>query len=838
MTAKYWARSSKNGGTHHQDLSVHLRNTAQLTEWLLSTVGLGNTGYLAGLLHDIGKTRPGFVQKLMGTYPPTTDSNHSGVSGLWLFNYIREFSKDNKNDIRFIYILSEFLAHAVCGHHRGMYDSISLLDEHPGLNNIVCSQNTTIDIDVPYIKDFLSGEQINKKIKNAIEEIRAIAVKVAGDVSVIRSFNLGQYCRMIHTALCLSDRTDAALFDEGKDFDQGFLEFKDSFGFDNGKAFSKDWKRLADCLEKRLKELSDAAKEKALSDRQEKMQFWRTEIADKCLDYSRKTKGIYFLEAPTGSGKTMASMRFALNHAKEHKMHKIIYFLPFLTLTEQTSDVFKRTFGEDNICEHYSGIRRDNTQDADEWGPRILRRLWKEPIVVSTLWRFFETFMSKDISDKSLLFAMQNSVIVCDEIQSIPIKLLGLFKFFINFLVNFMGCTVVFCTATNPFKALRQEEKKHIYIDFEPILDTSETQKIKSVFSFVKIKFHGLETTGSIPYLKEFSEVEIADFVYSTIIKKNINSFLVVTNTVEQAEIITRLLIERFQKNTVGKDCKIFYLSGALCSRHRKDMYMSMSENMKSKSGLTICVATKVVEAGVDISFKDGVRYLEGLDSIMQCGGRVNRYGEYGDESTLNIFRVGETEFDVLKPIWKAKHATNEIITMNAKNVKEEIIQPGVLLDLFFQRKFKKNTSDSSTEWTEYDYLFSSYYGDTSMVAVLGENKKKSTEANECKFCLCQDFEQAEKHFQVYETSGVSVIVPYNNESKDLIERLSQKLPVSYDVLAQYTVNVYPHKLKELESKGLVGKIDTVYGPMFVLSKYDPLFGVSKSLENNDLLIV
>lgn len=821
----YYARIIRDDtGERRQLLTDHLRQTALMTEWLLAPLGLGKIGYLAGILHDIGKTRPGFVALLAQASKPKTHdtdsadpsargdskSHHSGMGGRWAYNFLRERVK--AHDYTSL-LLAQMIAHAICGHHRGVYDISSEDADTPSLDGIL-SGTEPEDLDRTFAAGLVSLELINAAVGETDELFLRVASYRGGkelekDDNFLM-FVLGQYCRMLHTALCLADRTDAMFFSTGLPFEENFTRFQKTFA-----SFGQDtWDSLAGKLDVRLDSLTNPCDGRT---RPCRLLQWKARLSDVCFGKGAGNKGIYFLDAPTGSGKTLASARFALRHAQVRNMRRIVYFLPLLTLTEQTAGTFRDIFGRGSVCEHYSGAVKQKSHGEDDAPGSVLRKEWDKPVVVSTLYRFFEIFMSGDIGDKSLIFALKDAVIIADEIQSVPKRLLGLFQYFMRFLVEQMGCTVLLSTATNPLV----KSNSRIALDYTLVVPEQDTEKMRRCFDNVKIRFIGRrrESVGSPYRLKEYPPEEIAGKIAGIIRKKQLRSFLLVVNTVRQAQHMAELMRETMP------ECDVFFLSASLCHAHRKNIYKRMSAAMKAGERTVVCVATKVIEAGVDISFHGGMKFLEGYDSIMQFAGRVNRYGEFGRRAVAYVIKAQEEEAASLAELWAGKRDTDNLATCAGTDTDNRY----GLLDSFVRRKY----GGGDEQWSEYNCPLPGTEKKHNMINILGLNKGKRL--GNAPYRLCQDFSRAERNFVVYDNAGIPVIVPYDNRARNIIRQLTGKYPCSFGSIARYTINLYPEKLQEMIDKGLVYEIETKYGIIYAASVYNE-DGMPK--ENDAVMIV
>lgn len=331
----------------------------------------------------------------------------------------------------------------------------------------------------------------------------------------------------------------------------------------------------------------------------------------------QENRQLFALSVPTGGGKTLSSMAFALEHAVEHQLRRIIYVIPFTSIIEQSADVFRKAIGDDAILEHHSNFNLEGYEEnTDPQKARLLKlsaENWDAPVVVTTSVQFFESLFSNKRSQCRKLHQIAGSVIVIDEAQSLPRGYMMPCLHALQELVDHYNCSVVLCTATQPswdklgFPALE-------------IMDEPSPQDLMVSFERVKMTPY-----GSVD--EAVSDETVVEWMLGA------QQVLCIVNTRKHA----KLLFERFKMHASEVD-GLYHLSGRMHPAHRQAVIKKIRERLADSRGLPCrVVSTQLIEAGVDIDFPLVLRAMAGLDSIAQAAGRCNREGksELGD---LRVF--------------------------------------------------------------------------------------------------------------------------------------------------------------------------------------------------------
>ncbi len=335
----------------------------------------------------------------------------------------------------------------------------------------------------------------------------------------------------------------------------------------------------------------------------------RTDILKQCIQKSEQKKGLYSLTVPTGGGKTIASLAFALCHAKKHHMDRVIYVIPYTSIIEQNAEVFRTILGEKNIVEHHMNALLKAESDENLQLHQLSAENWDAPVIVTTNVQFFESLYSNQISVCRKLHNIANSVIVFDEAQMIPLNYLRPCVRAVRELIEHYGVTAVMCTATQPslkkwFMPLKIEE---IY---------QKKPGTEDVFKRVTIQKMGVIT-----------QEELAEKIMEQ------SQALVIVNTKKEAQELYQKIAEEGS----------FHLSTLMTPKHRTEVLEEIKERLEKKRPCRV-ISTSLVEAGVDLNFPCVYRAEAGLDSIVQAAGRCNREGKNdARESIVWVFSFGKT---------------------------------------------------------------------------------------------------------------------------------------------------------------------------------------------------
>ena len=420
-------RETKSGQIVWQTLREHLRGAARRAAECLRPVGLENAAYLAALLHDAGKAAPAFQKYLAaGDHSARGQVIHS-FQGC---RYLMEQFHEETDPVRTGVMASELLAFAIGAHH-GLFDCVDPT-RRIGLKYRAEKQGISYEESVQGLfSQGISKQEIERLFSSAVGEIDPILEQLEREYVDDHEyfFVVGLLARLLLSAVIEGDRYDTAAFMEERT--------PPNLPEDMTPVWAA---RLAYLEEKLQGKPHDGEIDNA-----------RQKISETCGAFAEKASGIYRLNVPTGGGKTLSSLRYALAHAKQFGKKRLIFTSPLLSILEQNAKEIRKFVGDDRlILEHHSNVvQTDTSQDAlDEC--ELLVQSWNAPIILTTLVQLLNTLFDGKTTSIRRFQALCDSVIVIDEVQTVPTKLLSLFNLAIQFLSEQCRATVVLCSATQP----------------------------------------------------------------------------------------------------------------------------------------------------------------------------------------------------------------------------------------------------------------------------------------------------------------------------------------------------------------------------------------------------
>lgn len=588
------AHIGENGEEHA--LLDHLHAVAHRAAQASAGWQSASWAHMAGLWHDLGKYRPGFQQYIRqvndahieGKLPRNSERTHSAAGALHaLKTFDRRFGKIGGQ-------VARALAYVIAGHHAGLADWEASLDARllgAGAPNSECEYDQARAEITALAHDILD-------LPPAFEFAAACR-----EIPGIRSSNplaVATWVRMLFSALVDADFLDTEAFMDSRRAER--------------RAAYRPLTAYRDQLASHLAALSATVQRDGRG--KHPVMRARADVLQQCIDKARLPPGIFTLAVPTGGGKTLSSLAFALEHAVANGQRRVVYAIPYTSIIEQTADVFADIFGPDAVLEHHSQVESDERDETPS--SRLACENWDAPLVVTTNVQLFESLFSSRTSPCRKLHNLAHSVVILDEAQLLPPALLQPILDVLNLLVAHYGVTLVLCTATQPAltdtsrfdarRSLRGLSRPTPIIDDEVALYT-ELERVRVEWP------DDLQTPVDTDTLAR----RIADH----------DCALTIVNSRRDAFEIVRAI----DAATSGKT---LHLSAAMCGQHRADIIAAIRARLaarrkgEDKSPLRV-VSTQLVEAGVDIDFPVVFRALAGLDSIAQAAGRCNREGQLPD---------------------------------------------------------------------------------------------------------------------------------------------------------------------------------------------------------------
>ncbi len=522
-----------------QTILEHLEGTARLAQEFASAFGAEEVGYLAGICHDIGKYSTAFQKRIR---EHTAKVDHS-TAGAW------ELAQRGRIDAAF----------AVAGHHGGLPDC-----------------GGAMDVETTFLG------RMNKAQKGQLPDYSAWKGEVTlPQASPMQSY--GQEEAIFFTRMLYSCLVDA--------------DYLDTEGFMTNQPRQRHPADLEQLLSRLRTYIAPWFPPKnALNEK-------RCAILNHCMAQgARRRAGLYTLTVPTGGGKTIASLAFAITQAKKLGMERIIYVIPYTSIIEQTAAVFREVLGPESVLEHHSGVL------AEEGSQMLATENWDMPVVVTTAVQFFEALYSNRSSKCRKLHNIANSVVIFDEAQMMPLPYLRPCVFAIAQLVKHFGVSAVLCTATQP--ALDPIFRDYLggrAVELCP-------GEVCDWDAFRRVCF---ERAGELSWDAVAARMEAR------------TQILCIVNSRKSAQILFALLPQE------GR----FHLSTLMCPDHRRRQLEEIRQRLKAGKPCRV-VSTSLIEAGVDVDFPAVLRELAGLDSILQAAGRCNREGKHpAADAVVTIFK-------------------------------------------------------------------------------------------------------------------------------------------------------------------------------------------------------
>ena len=687
-------------------------------------------------------------------------------------------------------LAAELIAYAIAAHH-GQFDLQYGQKENGFLHRQQAKGICFEESRDAFLQNCCTKVEINRLMDCATDEITQLLDKVyklpidadcdAGGREIC--FYLALTARLILSAVIDGDRTDTAAFMAGIPHNED-LE-------------PPDWDTILNRVEKKLAEFTEDTP----------IKHARRRISDQCRAFAEKPGGIYRLNVPTGGGKTLSSLRYGLAHAARWNKSRIIFTAPLLTILEQNAAVLREYIGDDSlVLEHHSNVTI--SQDSEDSGERdALIDSWDAPVIITTLVQLLNTMFDGKTTSIRRFHSLADSIIVIDEVQSVPIKLLSLFNLAVNFLTYICGATVVLCSATQP--CLTRIEHPLIGKQMEIVPYDPEIWKA--------FKRTELTDAGGCKLS------EVPDFARNVLVTTN--SLLIVCNKKAEAEEIYNELCSD------GYDC--FHLSAAMCTEHRRNTLKALQSSLEqcSTDSKTVCVSTQVIEAGVDISFGAVIRLTAGMDSIVQSAGRCNRNAESNTPAPVYILEVLDEDLKMLSEILNAKKATGQLL--HAWHMHPERFAGTLDSDAAIERYYTTLYRDLDEGCTGFPVK-----GDT-IFNLLSINQSHCNEA--CSFTLQQAFKTAGSLFEVFDDSSIDAIVPYGKGADLIVGLYSTRAQHDYGYRRQliaeaknYTVTVYRYQQEKLEkANGLHWLYDNSIA-VLNLAHYDKNTGFTMNQANFD----
>lgn len=728
-----------------QNLNEHCTNVSDLMKSKGDKFNAYNLCALIGLYHDLGKASNKFQLYLNGKGP---SEKHSLLGAKFLMDNAKTILVNDKNSLLFIH----FAIYAIYFHHTGLKDiflsNFEVADNTCDIIKKIESQKSFPKEVTAYYSNFILPKdsqywnEINKENSHFFETIQIISCKN----KEAYYFYIGLFERLLISCLFDSDWEDTSNFFSHKCSLSNHCNHI-IWNIDDSELYARFKTK---CIENKLSDI-------------------REEIAQLCLNKAFKIKdsNVYRLELPTGTGKTLISFRLALKIAKEMRKDKIIYVIPYNSIIEQTAKVIKDYLGykyDNLVLEHHSSVDDENIGNYYEY--RALTENWNSEIIVTTAVQYLNIFNNAKKSFNRRLCKILNSVVIFDEIQSIPKKCSQLFCYSINFLSGVMNSVPILTTATMPiYDGIKN------FIKINNVVDIIKENELKKYDEFFLKRTKFINLLGSLNNHKIWNNELLALKVIS--IAEEMNNCMVICNTIKQVTSLFNEVVSKSKGNTDIPD--ILMLSTRFCPYERLNLINDIREKLINNKKI-ILITTPLIEAGIDIDFSTVIRYTASVDSIIQAAGRCNRNGLLkigkvfivdhelnNNESLSQMDEVNEARLEI----------ENILLNYDYEHEFDDLLK---IRSLFF-KKYQKNN-------------FFRYFLLNDMVSIedllSGTNNDKS-------HLLTQSFETATKKFKPIDSFKEYVVFVIFNEN---VKEELMKLNSSNKILISQLRKLYKYKIE------------------------------------------
>lgn len=804
----------KEGKAAVQDLKEHLEHVAALCQEYMRGIGCPAMGYLAGILHDAGKASGAFQGRMeavrQGKPDPGQKGGHASAGAVLLQKMAGCLSTP------FEKLAVQAVCEAVFSHHTALPDNVSPKGEDGYESRLCCEPAELHEMESYFWEEIISEEELKKLLQKAYTEAEVLFQRAKGNGADFKETNffLGLLEKMLLSALIDADWLDSATGGGNTSWDFPDIFQSETNYQEERKLLFEDFQKN---LEDSLRDMNESGNE---------IHLWRNYISEKCGEAGERKGGVYTLSCPTGAGKTLAGLRFALRHCITQQKDRIFYIIPFISIIDQNAKSIKSALGrggfatqaEKYVLELHSNVEmekgkeggKENEIFCDEgfWAQRMA-----EPIVLTTMVRFLNTFFAEGTRNLRPAHQFRNAVLIFDEIQSLSVRQIGIFNSLINFLAYVCGCTCILCTATQPLLA---ETKKPVYPVrmTEPSALVELPRETREAFRRVAVKA-ALKSNG---YTRE----EMAEFVWDKAVRAG--NVLVVMNTKQSALTVYHEVLKK-----AAGEYKVWYLSTRLYAVHRKEVIAEIRKALLRKEKI-IVVSTQLIESGIDFDFSCVVRALAGMDSIVQAAGRCNREGKKEICTTYIVNPHEKLEsLAHLKDIKEGARQTQRLLWEFEANPAEfdgDLLSSKAMYR-YFQYYF----------WERKEEMTYQIAGTSDALYELLSSNKKLVDSGALHHAykvkaLNQSFRTAAECFRAIEAVGSPVFVR-RGRGREIWEEIQrstayQEIKALLKEAQQFVVNVPPYELEKLgESKGVLEWEDKM--GMYVLNEmyYDEKTGLS-----------
>lgn len=753
----------------------HQNNVANLCKEYCRILLMKTMAYLTGLHHDDGKVCEDWVSYFKANIQneqdfPGEKMDHSTLGGLVLESYAPDT------------FLSQMTETAIFTHH-GLADCVSVKDGKALIQERkkkytaeqIAAVRRTCERELGLSEEEMKAlcEQARQELRLLMDQVKRLPFdekrqRVYGNAS----FYMGMCERLLFSALADADVRDTVDFLENQKTTTGMSE----------EELQQVWKSSLDNLERNLEKMKTGKKADS------PLTPIREEISVRCERAAYSSASRYRLAVPTGAGKTLSALRFALRRAYETKKRHIFYVAPFKSILDQNAEEIRKAVGnQDWVLEHHGDVVFE--EEEESWRYERLIENWDEvPFIVTTAVQFFQTLYKEKKRNLRRFHSLCDSVIIFDEVQALPVKVMGLFNLAVNFLTELADSTVVLCTATQPpFEKVAKNRMK-MAVDMAGKLSVYEPK-------FRRVEYYDCTDGGR----KSIGIEKAADFIGERAEQEK--QVLAIFNT----KMATARIYESLKGKVKGK---LFHLSDSMCAENRSDMLKEIQEALE-KGEEIVCISTQLVEAGVDFSFRCVIRSLAGLDNLIQAAGRCNRNGLLQIGHIYLILMNGDAEnLSSLADIRKRQTGMRSVLRIYKSS--PEKFDGRLDSEKAIQEYYKEYLRDRNEE-EKYPAKLDTM--NVNLIDLLSENQKFAGQVKNV--FLKQAFKTAGELFSLIdEKGGTDVIVPYKDAGK-ILQELSdtaeqEKRKRLMRKLQRYTVNLTDSTIRKMGQGAIYRREDGI----------------------------
>lgn len=817
------AHLSNDGSDREESVAEHTRKTAFLCREKGKRCGLSRVMELCGTCHDMGKEKHTFdsyvhadektKRKQKGTIA------HSSTGAKFLYDRYHNISGNTK-------FMAEMISYAIAAHH-GLFDCVDV--EHADVFTKRLSTVEDYDEACRNAKqNYLADCGLDELYSKAVEEFNLVWNKIGETYENVKPFLVSRYgkeagpmlmdCKFFLLA-CLQRLILSLLIDSDWEATSDFMENVDTLSKPSPWNVKEVFPKAKENFEAYMEKKQRSIEASRLSEKEKEINDARNALQKQCRDFAEHPAGIYCLPIPTGGGKTLSSLAYALEYCERHpETERIIYVSPFISVTEQNAQVFCDAIGNEQwILEHHSAFIRSTETESEDYRDGKSARYdinWEEPFICTTFVQFMNTLFSDKSESIRRMHRLANALVIIDEVQSMPLKCVHTFNYMINFLKAVCHTNVILCTATQP--TLEEAGCPICYSAPKYMIENAAQWYQK----FERVRIHTPEPNQK--YTLESLGDEIRERT------EQYRSILIVLNT--------KSAVRKLYDILKAKQIPVEYLTTNLCAEHRSDKLEAIKKKLGKKQERIVVVSTNLIEAGVDISFQCVYRSMTGLDSLAQTAGRCNRNGEMEQGTIYLIDLEGENAGNIEELQQNIRVAQGVISDFNRQHLgrhegKEDESEYGMhdsLLLPEWMDKYYKNVYFAASGRMSFPVKDLP----TNVVALLSRGFGPLERKN----AMNQAYKTAGQAYRVIDDHSFGVLVPYG-EGVGFIEAIQQTSDMtkikSYIRQAQrYTVNVRGNQMRKLE--GLIQPVSEEIPGLYMVAApgaYSNEYGISAEWE-------